>query len=357
MVKSTDNSNVFRVDNFYKEAATSTDTQVEEHPDYTEAYDRLRLFSQFATVVHMGSFIAILVGVSIRMANGSPQLGIARVGRIASCWGGLQEDSESFLKDIAYRSITNEISSSQGLDRHVTIATLLVTFFLLSAVFQFLFLISTEHKKSILNNRPQWFRYTEYSLSASCMVVAIFISFGMLDSYLHVTVFVLTFLCMAIGLVADYMRFLSLSTGADKNLQKNIRRVSLGLHYISWIPVLVVWCILWLVVLDMQFGQEVCHNPDGNELPSWVWSVLVTQFILFISFGYVQHVQFQKQFNIDSLLLCGTSLKYNPYFLEPNDSYDAAVVGLQTETAFLILSVVAKSTLGWIVYSQVLIFL
>ena len=162
---------------------------------------------------------------------------------------------------------------------------------------------------------------------------------------------------MANGLVADYMRFLALSTGADENLQKNIRRVSLGLHYISWVPILVVWCILWLVVLDMEFGQEVCHHQTGHDLPAWVWSVLATQFILFIAFGYVQRVQLRKQFDIDYLRLYRTNLQYNHEFLEPNASYDAAVVGLQTETAFLILSVVAKSTLGWIVYSQVLIFL
>ena len=355
MVKSIENSDVFHVHNFYKPVVTSPDAHIDKHPDYTRAYDRLRLFSQFATAVHMGSFIAMLVGVSVRMANGSPQLGIAHIGRIASCWGGLQEDSESFLKDIAYRSITNEISSSQGFDRHVTIATLLVTFFLLSAVFQFVFLISSDHKDMILSNRPQWFRYTEYSLSAGCMIVAIFISFGMLDSYLHVAVFVLTFLCMVIGLVADYMRFLSLSIGSDETLQKNMCRVSLTLHYISWIPILVVWCILWLVVLDMAFGQEVCHHPNGNDLPPWVWSVLVTQFILFISFGYVQRMQFRQQFDIDYLLI--TRLQYNPEFLKPNASYVAATVGLQTETAFVALSVVAKSTLGWIVYSQVLIFL
>ena len=352
-----ESSNIFSNHDIYKKIGTSPDGQVDKHPDYNTAYNRLRVFSQFATVVHMATFVTMLVGVWIKMANGGPQLGIAHVGRIASCWGGLQENSESFLKDIAYRSITNEISSSQGFDRHVTIAALFISFFLLSAVFQFLFLISIEHKDSILSNRPQWFRYTEYSLSASCMIVAIFISFGMLDSYLHVAVFVLTFLCMAIGLVADYIRFLSLSTGADETLQKNMRGVSLGLHYISWIPVLVVWCMLWLVILDMAFGQEVCHHPNGNELPSWVWSVLVTQFILFISFGYVQRVQFRKQYDIDYLLLYSTGLQYNPQFLNLNDSYVAATVGLQTETAFVALSVVAKSTLGWIVYSQVLIFL
>jgi hypothetical protein len=328
-----------------------------DQTEHDVTYHRVLILSQCTTFAHVASSIAMFIGVLNKIRLGGPVVGKAHIGRIASCWGDLQHDSVSLLKDIAFGSITNEMSVSEGFDRHYTIAVLLVVFFLLSAVFQFMFLNSGYHKDNIIANKPQWFRYTEYSLSASCMVIAIFISFGMLDSYLHFTVFVLTFLCMVIGLAADYIRFLSTGTGGNAELQKTLRGISLGLHYMAWIPISVVWCILWIVVLDMAIGREVCHNPNGSELPWWVWVVLIGQFILFNSFGYVQRVQFSNQFDIDYVKVVNWRLQYNEKFLDLNHTYVAATTGLETESAFIVLSLVAKSLLGWTIYSQVLIFL
>ena len=320
---------------------------------HATAYHRLRLLAKLSTAVHAASCVAMFAGVAVKMQGGGPEFGIARIGRVASCWGGFQDDSQSFLQDIAYRSITNELSTSHGLDRHVTIAVLLVVFFFLSAVFQALFLASSDHRDSIMRNRPQWFRYSEYALSAGCMIVAIFISFGMLDIHLHLTVFVLTFLCMLIGLAADVARDLSVSAASGDTLQRSLRGLALALHYLAWVPMISVWVVLWTVVTDMANGQDVCRHLHSNALPVWVWFVLICEMLLFVSFGAVQAVQFSRQFDVD-LIIC---TKRETSFLERNPCYDAAAVGIQTEAAFLILSVVAKSVLGWVVYSQVLIFL
>ena len=328
-----------------------------DQTEHNATYHSVLILSKCATFAHLASSIAMFIGVFNKIRLGGPSVGKAFIGRIASCWSDLQNDSGSLLKDIAFGSITNEMSVSEGFDRHYTIAGLLVVFFLLSAVFQFMFLNSGHHKDDIISNKPQWFRYTEYSLSASCMVVAIFISFGMLDSYLHFTVFVLTFLCMVIGLVADYIRFISIGAGSNAEMQKTLRGISLGLHYVAWVPISVVWVILWLVVLDMATGREVCQNPNGSELPTWVWSVLIGQFILFNSFGYVQRIQLSKQFDIDYVKIVNWRLEYNEKFLDVNHTYIAATTGLETESAFIVLSLVAKSILGWTIYSQVLIFL
>ena len=348
-----------RTHGFFSQRPGSTEqtTAPTPAPDaHASAYDRLRLLAIFSTVVHAGSCVAMIVGVSVRMQGGAPQFGVARVGRVASCWGGFEEDSTSLLKDIAYRSITNELSTSRGLDRHVTIAVLLVTFFFLSAVFQALFLASSDHRQSILLNRPQWFRFSEYALSAGCMIVAIFIAFGMLDMYLHATAFVLTLLCMLTGLAADFSRDLSLSADAGEALKRRLRGLALALHYLAWIPMMVVWAVLWAVVVDMANGQDVCRQPNGNALPAWVWAVLVVQFLLFVSFGYVQLLQFSRQFDID---IVRRFVRTGPHetFLALNPSYDPAAVGILTEQGFLCLSLVAKSVLGWIVYSEVLVFL
>jgi hypothetical protein len=320
-------------------------------------YHRVRGLSQITTLVHMASSVSMLVGVLNKVRHGGTALGKAHIGRMASCWNGLQQDSESFLRDIAFGSITNELDASHGLDRHYTIAALLVIFFLTSAVFQFMFLNSKNYMNDILSNKPQWFRYIEYSISASCMAVAIFISFGLLDSYLHLTIFTLTSLCMIIGLVSDYIRFLSTRPITENDLGKTLRGVALSLHYIAYIPISVVWCILWIVVFDMSVGQAVCNNPNGSELPAWVWGVLISQFVLFNCFGYVQRIQFSKQFDINFIKMDNWIPRYNECFLDENPTYDAAMTGVETEASFVVLSVVAKSILGWTIYAEVLIFL
>jgi hypothetical protein len=319
------------------------------------AYNRLCILTILTAVIHAVSCIVIFTTMLVKMGSGGPTFGRAYVGRIASCWNDLQPNSNSIIPGIAFGSITNNMDIDSGWDRHYTIAFLLTAFFFLSAVFQFMSLFREKHWDDIVGNQPQWYRYTEYSISAGCMIVATFISFGMLDSYLHVCVFMLTSLCMVIGLMADYTRSLDTDTDTDDDTSKNIRFIALILHYIAWPPILVVWGILWIVVIDMGLGRDACNNPNGSELPTWVWAVLVTQFFLFNSFGYVQRMQLSNQFDINYFSYSCHTIHYNQSFLSRRTDYDAITTGIETESCFLILSVISKTILGWIVYTNVLI--
>jgi hypothetical protein len=316
------------------------------------AYNRLYPLTILTIVVHIVSCLVIFTTVLVKMDSGGPSVGVGYVGRIASCWHNKQPNSDSMLRDIAFGSITNNMDIDFGWDRHYTIAFLLATFFLLSAVFQSVALFSVDHWGGIAGNKPQWCRYTEYTFSAGCMIVATFISFGMLDSYLHVCVFILTSTCMLIGLVADYARFLD--TDRDESTSRGMRVIALALHYIAWLPMLVVWGVLWTVVIDMGLGRKVCNNPNGSELPTWVWSILVIEFVLFNSFGYVQRIQFSNQFDIDFFCYSGYRVHYNNSFLNRKKDYDPAATGIETEACFLLLSVISKTILGWIIYANVL---
>ena len=68
-------------------------------------------------------------------------------------------------------------------------------------------------------------------------------------------------------------------------------------------------------------------------------------------------MQLRSQFNIDYVKIVDYKIEYNSEFLSMNPSYIAEDTGLQTESAFIVLSLVAKTILGWTIYSQVLIFL
>jgi Heliorhodopsin len=316
--------------------------------------------------LHAVSCIIITIGSLIKLgSDGGANFGNGSIWRIASCWTGPRPSisSTQMLPEITYGRITNRMSESMGFERLYIIAFLLIVFFFLSAMFQFMSIMSENHQNNILQNKPQWFRYMEYSLSASCMMVAIFISFGMLDSYLHICVFTLTFLCMVIGLAADTVRYLTDTTGnttdsiQEPTLMK-FRLVALRLHYIGWVPILIVWGILWVVVFDMAHGTfwELCENKiQGGKLPDFVWIVVIGEFLLFTVFGYVQLVQFGKQFDINWYKIENLKLVKNTSFLHTKSTYDPATTGLATERSFVILSLVAKSLLGWTIFSQVVV--
>lgn len=333
--------------------------------DNVSKYMNLLKFIKGTIAVHTVSCLGISIGSIVKLGlDTGTRFGNGSIWRIASCWSGQRPThaSTTDLSGITYGRITNRMSESMGFERLFIIAFLIIIFFFLSAVFQLLSIMSENHQHNILRNKPQWFRYIEYSLSASCMMVAIFISFGMLDSYLHICVFTLTFLCMIIGLAADEVRNLTDMTdhttdSIPEPTLMHLRLVALRLHYIGWVPIIIVWGILWVVVYDMAHGTfwDLCENmTKGGRLPDFVWIVVVGEFVLFTVFGYVQWVQFGKQFDIMRYKIEKWKLVKNTSFLHAKTNYDPATTGLATEWSFVLLSLVAKSLLGWVVFSQVI---
>ena len=245
------------------------------------------------------------------------------------------------------------------MDRLDSIATLIIIFFFL-AIFQGIASSYKDYDKNIELNQPQYLRYAEYSVSASLMIISIFMSFGLLDSYLHMCVFFLTFLCMLMGLAADVIRN---HIKSDNTLLKiPLRQVVVNLHYLSWLPMLVPWFILFYTVMDLQTNhfKDTCNanstlitnfeDTTENSLPWFVWFILVIEGMLFVFFGLVQQLQFSDEF-IFSKSQWGTNFVY----LSDNADYNAAKTGTRTEVRFLILSLTAKSLLGWTIFSQVLV--
>ncbi len=87
-------------------------------------------------------------------------------------------------------------------------------------------------------------------------------------------------------------------------------------HALGWMALIPIYVIIF---------WQLKMNADNNEMPEWVWGIVIGEFFLFSSFGAVQFLQF-----------C--------YVLAPT----------AVEMAYVILSLSSKSLLGWILYSQVL---
>jgi hypothetical protein len=321
---------------------------------FDSGYSRLRWLMLVTAITHTISAGAI-TGLYIQKSTGdSPTMGKARVERIASCWNA-SWDTDSTTgyrhRNDTFITITNKVSTTAMTTRTGLIAANICIFFIFSAVFQFWALIrGGAHKTATITNAPQWHRYIEYSITASCMMVTIFLAIGLLEVYLHVTIFLLTALCMFAGLLADYMRHLS--SLCVESVATKIRGVMGVSTYIGWLCMMTPWAIVFVAFHDLQYSTfaDVCETPvsdlAGDRMPWWVLFIIIGEFGLFNAFGGVQLYQLKRQFYINPF-------KWNR-FLAKKEGYDEPATGLLIETLFVALSLSSKTLLGWLLFTQIL---
>lgn len=255
------------------------------------------------------------------------------------------------------------------------IATIVVMFFLLSAIFQYTQCIfKTAYKQRIEVNGVNELRYVEYCLSASLMMILIACVVGVFDVFTHILLFTCTFLCMILGLVADFVRVLtatmkevnenepttasaesiinarifpSQAVGETQKLVESRPSLNLaithggwimwGLHFMGWVAILVPYFAVFMVAYFTTASKSWdCLQKQAGDLPDvppFVTWIIFVQFLLFASFGGVQFVQF---------------------YMAGIPNYNKESVGTGTELAFIILSLGAKSILGWVAASQII---
>ena len=235
---------------------------------------------------------------------------------------------------------------------------LVVLFFLLSCGFQFVPAIwKHAYKERVRTNAVNTYRYVEYSLSASFMMVAIACSLLVYDFYTHILVFTCTMLCMMLGLVADHVRVLSISfknifadsgggvkgegpaawenaTEAQRALQKVMDNCLWEATLLKWFAHALGWVAMmspYLFVFTVSYVRSVaglweCSVSDASDdpMPPVVHAIVIIQFIMFSAFGVVQILQFTA-----------------------TDPHEA--VGKRTEFRFIMLSLTCKSLLGWLI--------
>ena len=301
---------------------------------------------------------------------------------------GLEDDATGpYLPAVCFRSrLSNgrlplffvEPEVAWELNGYVTV--LITIFFTLSAVFQTIQGINkSTYKYRVESNGTNFLRYIEYSFSASIMMVCIASTLMIFDLYIHVLVFTCTFTCMMLGLVADCLRtnarqleqvlekcpllkdhdcycFMKIQETKDQ-----LKELMWKTHYLGWVAMLVPY----LFVFAISYFRTVYRNwgcldllPAGTSAtPPWVHAVVISQFLLFACFGLVQFLQFRDNH-------IGIYATIKSWFWEiPPSSKDLAYedkvqenkrIGLKTEFAFVILSLTAKSVLGWIVAGNLL---
>lgn len=282
--------------------------------------------------------------------------------RIASCWNVTRLDQVGGSAPKTQFDLTNEWVDT-GITRKNVIASCVIAFHILSAIFQgipwFLYWCGIPWIVEYLNcvigtNGVQAIRYTEYTFSAPLMVVAIGLSFGILDIYTLAGLGSLTAVCMQFGLAADILRDQARDTVAmaavcvkfvtsnevrceiksiAQQMQQSLKRYMYLFHFVSWLAIFLPWGVIIHVFIDLMFNThaEACEIPTGRSttMPDEILFLLFGEAVLFSLFGFVQFVQIAFYFEKRSLKL-----------------------GTRVEFTFILLSLVAKSSLGLVIFSS-----
>jgi hypothetical protein len=159
-----------------------------------------------------------------------------------------------------------------------------------------------------LEEKRNYFRWVEYAISSSVMIVLIAQITGIAD---------ITALIAIFGVNASMILF--------GWLQEKYEQPGSG----GWVPFIfgcITGIVPWLAVLVYVLSPG---GPADASAPAFVYGIIVTIFLLFNSFAWVQYKQYKAQG------------KWSNY--------------LHGERIYIVLSLVAKSLLAWQIFANTLI--
>lgn len=190
----------------------------------------------------------------------------------------------------------------------VKVAPLVAIFFLLSAFAHFTVLYMSDQYFAQLARGTNYFRWWEYAFSSSFMIVLIAQFFGVYDIASLLLIFSSNFATQFMGLLMEQINDLKREDAE-----------------INWTP-FIVGCITgfspWVAIFFYFLG-----SGPSSEIPGFVYGILISYFIFFNTFPLNMIFQYKKWSYWKDYLF--------------------------GEQVYIILSLVAKSFLGWLVFGGV----
>jgi hypothetical protein len=196
----------------------------------------------------------------------------------------------------------------------VMLGPAVAAFLLLAALDHALVAMPGVHRRyeDVLRRGRNPFRWTEYSLSATLMVLLIALVTGITD------------VTALIGIAGANIAMILFGLRMER-----VNDQASGV--VDWEPFVfgcVVGLLPWVAII-LALGGAALDAPEGQGPPGFVWAIVVSLFLLFFSFAVVQLLQYKR---------VGRFRDY-----------------LTGEWAYLVLSLVAKSALAWQVFANVLV--
>ena len=176
------------------------------------------------------------------------------------------------------------------------------SFLLLSALFHFIIVINKTKYLKMIRKGYNAFRWIEYSISSSVIILLTSMLFGVLDIGTLFLIFVANAVMNLLGLEMELS--------------------NQGRETVNWGPFIwgsVIGFAPWVLILIYLLGSS---NLD--IVPNYVWAILVAYFVLFNAFPINMYLQYKK---------IG---KWKNY--------------IYGERMYIVLSLVAKTILAWLVF-------
>lgn len=171
----------------------------------------------------------------------------------------------------------------------------------------------------LLARSRQPFRWVEYSISSTLMVLLIGFLAGITD------------IAAVIGIAGANVAMILFGLRMER---VNEGPPDLSGHGVEWQP---FWwgCLVGIfpwIAISVNFLGATITAPDGEGPPGFVFGIIISLFVLFMSFAAVQFLQMRARTR-------------NGRFADP----------VVAERAYLVLSLVAKTLLAWQIFANVLV--
>jgi hypothetical protein len=278
--------------------------------------DCLFLFNLIAAVLH---FIQAIAVHAVAPAVGPPQT-----------FGGRQFDVFKPVFTYENELLVTTLEKSGTVD----VVDIIIGFFLLSAVFQSV--------SACVGWR--WLRFIEYSFSASAMLLAIAVESGVRSIHTLRCMVALMWATQMLGLIAEKAGELRLVVVDSDGLTEWYWVLP---HAVAWVTCAAAYAPALFTFIDNQ-----------DKAPDFVKWLVYLELILFMSFGLVQlYGLVAKSLTSRFGAECDSrqDLERKFYLMPKIDKYMAAIDRIDDtcEFAYIALSLVAKTLLGWIILSPV----
>jgi hypothetical protein len=214
----------------------------------------------------------------------------------------------------------------------IDVRYIMIVFFALSAIFQ-------GTASAFWSGRSGVLRYVEYSLTASCMIMAIAVEVGIRDVYTIECMFFLVWITMYCGVAADFAaRYLGAWT---------------------WVfPHLAGWATLLAAYVPIIDSFLLSSDRSELQAPAFVRALIIVEFLFFSCFGFVQVYGLANK----ARLINDKTGEYFAVDLLPEDNDESDVLREELlaiddscEGIFIFLSLSAKTSLCWIILSPTLV--
>lgn len=201
----------------------------------------------------------------------------------------------------------------------VSLWWLIIGFHVLSFTFQTLAMVECHavgkqnYVNEVRDQGTNTLRMLEYSVSATLMQIAIALLLGVWQRLTIIGIAFLTVVTMLLGLIAEQTRKIDIHTAWVA-------------HIVGWISMAGVW-----IILGRQFVFTILESPNGP--PKFVYAIVIVIGMLYSCFGFVQMYQLYKT----------------------NKVSDESKLNETVEVLYCVNSLVSKSFLGWMIFSNALV--